>query len=60
MRLVTFTDEALDVEMFVLHPQHLSFAGLATVLAQDWAALGVRLGLLLLHGTVYSLLLLKR
>ena len=31
----TFADEALDVEVFVLDAEHLSLAGLATVLAGD-------------------------
>lgn len=49
-----FADKALDVEVFVLHPEHLAFAGLATVLTRDGAALP--LSLLLLQGTVNSLL----
>lgn len=49
-----FANKALNVEVFVLHPEHLSFAGFATVLTGDGAALP--LALLLLQGTVDSLL----
>lgn len=51
---VTFANKALDVEVVILHPEHLAFAGLATVLTRDGAALP--LSLLLLQGTVNSLL----
>lgn len=50
-----FTDEALDVEVFVLDPQGLSFAGFATVLAGDGPML--LFGLLLLMRAVDRLLL---
>lgn len=51
----TFTDEAVDVEVFVLDPQGLSFAGFATVLAGDGPML--LFGLLLLMRAVDRLLL---
>jgi len=53
-RCVTFANKALDVEVIILHAEHLAFAGLATVLTRDGTALP--LYLLLLQGTVDSLL----
>ena len=56
--LHTFTDKALDVEVFVLDPERLPFAGLPTVLTGDWSTSSLLLFLpLLLQRAVDSLLL---
>lgn len=53
----TFTDEALDVEVFVLDSECFPLAGLPTVLTGDGASSSSLLLLLLLHRAVDSLLL---
>lgn len=53
----TFTDKALDVEVLVLDPKRLSFAGLPTVLTGDGSSSLLLLLLLLLQRAVDSLLL---
>lgn len=52
--LHTFTDKAFDVEVFVLDPERLPFAGLPTVLTGDRSSSSL---LLLLQRAVDSLLL---
>lgn len=52
-----FTDEALDVEVFVLDSECFPLAGLPTVLTGDGASSSSLLLLLLLHRAVDSLLL---
>lgn len=54
--LHTFTDKALDVEVFVLNSERLTLAGLPTVLTGDWSPSSTLL-LLLLQRAVDSLLL---
>lgn len=56
--LHTFTDKALDVEVFVLNSERLPFAGLPTVLTGDGSPSTLLLLLpLLLQRAVDSLLL---
>lgn len=55
--LYTFTDKALDVEVFVLDAQRLPFAGLPTVLTGDRSSSSSLLLFLLLQRAVDSRLL---
>lgn len=57
--LHTFTDKALDVEVFVLDPERLPFAGLPTVLTGDRSSSSLLLLLLLLLQRAVDSLLLK-
>lgn len=54
--LLTFADEAFEVEVLVLHAQRLAFAGFPAVLAAD-ASSSSLLGLLLLQRPADGLLL---
>lgn len=52
----TFTDKALDVEVFVLDSEGLSFAGQPTVLAGDRSSSALLLPLLLQRAVDHLLL----